>query len=401
MKKYGTVIKRVLFALVLLVLLFEIIRDSQRQGDFMGYVNAGNAVLNQTPIYADYLNTWPPFFSIVSIPIAVLHNFNFLFVRVLWLVSIVVVWFFILKVSVKMLYKLNLVFKRNGSNDIELTDWRVFLPFILTFRFLIEEMQNIQINSFLLLICLYSIYFLLNKRPILSGILIGLAVSIKVYPIFLLLFFVWQRQFKSVVIGLITIGVSVGLCFLVFGFNTTIQYHSDWLTHKAMGQTIFNFKNQSAWPWLQAFFTHESRGLNIYYNIFDLGLERSKKVTMLLIAVASIYPLAKLFLPKKSAPIFSDFAFVLAATPILSPLAWKYYFVFLFPLILVLHKQLFSDETAKSVKYIYYVALSLLILSTEGLIGKTASDIAEIFGAVTIGTLLLLGIFLQFKSSQN
>ncbi len=57
-----------LWVVVLLILIIEIAIDVQTDGDFQGYVNAGALVMASEDIYSDYLNTWPPLFSIFPNP---------------------------------------------------------------------------------------------------------------------------------------------------------------------------------------------------------------------------------------------------------------------------------------------------------------------------------------------
>ena len=63
-----------LLLLLLMAVSIEYLRDIFGTGDFVGYINAGNNVLNGVDIYGDYLNTWPPLFSIFSVPLALLDN---------------------------------------------------------------------------------------------------------------------------------------------------------------------------------------------------------------------------------------------------------------------------------------------------------------------------------------
>ena len=81
--KYGLL----LLGFVFLALLFELLKNTfTKLGDFRGYVLVGNFVLDKVNIYTDAkINTWPPFFSIVSVPIALPDNFNRYLVRFLWL----------------------------------------------------------------------------------------------------------------------------------------------------------------------------------------------------------------------------------------------------------------------------------------------------------------------------
>ncbi len=393
--KQQNIVRIVLATLVGLAFVFELIRDCQRDGDFMGYINAGNAVINQTHIYADYLNTWPPFFAIFSVPLAWGHAVSPIIIRLIWLIGIIVSWYFIAKWTVRISTGSTLTFKPTNENArIWFLDWRVFLPFLFVLRFIIDDLSNIQINSFILLSCLYAIHCYLHERHITAGIILGIIISLKVYPIFLLFFFVYKRAYKTTAISLLIIGLTTLISLLIFGWDVGVQYYTDWIQNKAMGETILTHKNQSIFPWFEGLLTDQSRGLDIRYNVLSLTAAWSKKITYIVIGSAALY-IAWLFRKGNSRySVVGQFAFVLAAIPILSPLAWKYYFVFLFPLLFIQFNYLLQTRTKGVTRLLFIVSIALAILSTDGLLGVWFSDVLEVFGCVTWATILLLVSYL-------
>ena len=78
-------IATIVLILIGIILMFELVRDSMRNGDFIGYLNAGNAVLDGKNIYLDQYNTWPPFFSIFSVILAFFDNLSCVFIKFIWL----------------------------------------------------------------------------------------------------------------------------------------------------------------------------------------------------------------------------------------------------------------------------------------------------------------------------
>ena len=401
--KQQNILRIILATLVGLAFVFELIRDCQRDGDFMGYVNAGNAVINHTPIYADYLNTWPPFFAIFSVPLAWVHSISPVLIRLIWLIGIIVSWFFIAKWTVRITMDSNVSLKRTSDpSTIWLLDWRIFLPFLFVLRFVIDDLSNIQINSFILLACLYAIHCFMQGKQMIAGIVLGVIISLKVYPIFLLFFFVYKRAYKLSLVTLMVIGLTILISFLIFGYDVGVHYYSDWIHNKAMGDTILTHKNQSLFPWFDGLLTNQSRGLDITYNVFNLSASISKKITYVVVGLAAI-SIGWLF--RKSTNRYHEagqFAFVLAAIPILSPLAWKYYFVFLFPLIFVVFNTLYKNPNhSKWSMRLFIVAIALAILSTDGLLGVWFSDVLEVFGCVTWATFLLLLSYLLQDNKET
>lgn len=391
-------IKYAVVALVVLAFVFELIRDCRRDGDFIGYVHAGQAVLDHTPIYADYLNTWPPFFSIFSVPLTLVHNVNPVLIRLLWLLGIGVAWAFIVRLTMQLAGYKDLHWG-NANARIGWLDWAVLLPFLFVFRFIIDDLSNIQINSFLLLCSLLVVSLHYRKRNWQAGVLLGFIIALKVYPVFLLLFFIWKRKLSLVASALITIGVTVLLSFWVFGYETALQYYVEWSTSRIGGDVILTHKNQSLFPFFEGLFTHQSRGLGIYYNIMSLSPHQSKRIVYVLVGCSAIVPAYRFWNSSKGKLVpFYEVAFILAAIPVLSPLAWKYYFVFLFPLYVILFQSLFVQKVGgKWLKTIFFTSLAFSILSTDGLLGVWFSDVLEVFGCITWATVLLLFLSIRMR----
>ncbi len=406
MKRNLEVLKKVLLALVALAFLFELVRDCQRDGDFIGYVNAGNAVLNGTNIYSDYLNTWPPFFSIFSVPIALFDSISPIGTRLIWLMMIIVSWFFIIQCTLRLgLGRRLRWFNTTDSTDIKITDWAVLLPFLFVLRFVIDDLSNIQINSFMLLACLFVVKQHINGGWLIGGVVLGLIIALKVYPIFLLFFLVYKSSYKLVATGVATIAFTVLLSILVFDVEVALSYYQDWIGNKALAPTIITHKNQSFFPLSEAFFANQTRGLNIYYNLFDMPISVAKRIAYGVIGFFGLVVLAIFYQDKRTFKRFREFeqfSVVLAVIPIISPLAWKYYFVFLFPLYVMVYHQLFTlNHHRVFLKVAFFLSLALSILSTDGLLGVWFSDVLEVFGCITLATIVLVVTFLSSKLIQN
>ncbi|MFT5724279.1 MAG: hypothetical protein ACI9JN_001397 [Bacteroidia bacterium] len=402
--KQQNIIRIVVTTLVGLAFVFELIRDCQRGGDFIGYVNAGNAVLNGSPIYSDYLNTWPPFFAIFSVPLALMDGFSPVLIRLLWLVGLIISWYFIIQLIVTLYIGKTLTFKPSKSeSQLWVLDWSVLLPFLFILRFVIDDLSNIQINSYLLLACLFVVQCHIKGKPLAGGIVLGLIISLKVYPIFLLFFLVYKRGYRLSISALATVFVTTSVCVLVFGWTGGLNNFLDWWQHKALAGTILTHKNQSIFPMIEGLLTSQSRGVGLYYNILDLDIRLVKKITFGIIGSFGLW-IAWLFRKDKNpSNQVAQFAFMLAAIPLLSPLAWKYYFVFLFPLLFIQFNRMYKKEVVELVpKILFITSLVLSILSTDGLLGARVSDILEVYGCITWATIfLLLSYLLSYRSVPN
>ena len=78
-----------------------------------------------------------------------------------------------------------------------------------------------------------------------------------------------------------------------------------------------------------------------------------------------------------------QYIITLSLIPILSPLAWKYYYVFLTPLIILL----IYYQRKDLIKPWFYIPLILITLTSELFIGHHLSDVTEAIGVITFCSL--------------
>lgn len=393
--------KNIALALLLLAVLLYVIRGSTRKGDFMGYINAGHLTLNGENIYSDYLNTWPPFFSVFCVPLSVLDDWSSVLIRVIWLLLSVVAMFWSMRISIRWLFKKELKwpYQIDGENQISFTNFLVFIPFLILFRFLLDNLANIQINIFLLWAVLLTIDWFIKGYYKRAGVLLAFSISLKVYPIFLLLYFMFKREFSIVLWTILFLFVFNALPLVVYGYEEALGYYAHWWNEIASPYTSVQHKNQSFFSMLRSLFTHESPGLDIYLNIANLPLDVLKKVAYAILIIGALYPmyLFKNKLKNKAGILaILEYSFVLTAIPILTPLSWKAYFIFLWPAYLVIYYYLFQLKERQDLPYLkilkglFFLSIILTVVSTDLFVGPWFSDVMEVFSSITIGTLLLM-----------
>ncbi len=80
------VLKNAILSILALILIFIILRDSiTTKHDFSGYIIAGKLAWERGDIYSHYLNTWPPSFSVFSIPLYLLNSISHKALQFVWL----------------------------------------------------------------------------------------------------------------------------------------------------------------------------------------------------------------------------------------------------------------------------------------------------------------------------
>ena len=96
----------------------------------------------------------------------------------------------------------------------------------------------------------------------------------------------------------------------------------------------------------------------------------------------------------------------IALIPLLSPLAWKAYFIFLLPALIVLSSDLLKGKLNGWKKVLFWLSMVLWIGSAELFIGRTLAEWAQVFSFITLGTigvvwLLILRLSANKKEAKN
>jgi len=267
----------------------------------------------------------------------------------------------------------------------------------------------------MLLMALGSIYFYQKNKLWLAAILLGFSISIKVFTIFILLYFIYKKAFKLSAYTLIVIAVCVASTTLFYGFDLSIAYHQHWFTACVMPLPTGHHMNQSLLALFVRLFTDAPTGMDLRISMATIDAGLLKKIYYLTLAIGAAYPLYLFFgaMQKKAFSVAQalQWSVVFAVIPLLSPVAWKPYFVFLWMPIVVIYLILFyknnstSPIKSKWAKALFVTAMVLLIGSAEMFAGSRLSDVLEVYGVMTIGTLLiifcLMVIYVRLPESER
>ncbi len=129
----------------------------------------------------------------------------------LWTVLSIVAWI----ATVFLLIKLTK--PKNGQLNNRWFIWVVFGIF-LTFAPFWETLYMGQINAFVALSLVLTLYYSENKHPNLAGIFLGLAIVLKLSPIIMLAYFFLMRQYRVIAVSLITLVILTTVAAFQFGW---------------------------------------------------------------------------------------------------------------------------------------------------------------------------------------
>ncbi len=395
---------QVLFGFLIAVLVFELVRDTGRWGDFKGYVDTGGYVLEGGDVYRHpAVNTWPPFFSIVCVPLALAARVSEPLTRFVWLAGMLVALWATVRLIGRMLYR----------RDLPPWTPALLLPTLFIVRMFLETMALLQKNAYLLLLCVAAVWLWHQRREAWAGMCLALAISVKVYPVFILAFFVARLQWRVNAYTILFCVLFAVVPFAAFGVTEAAGYYEIW-GHQAFVRPIdFIFRNQSLLATLTRLFsdTEVSRldhplGPDYFINVASLSRDAVKRFMYIVVALVAAGVLW-LFRRPLRRPVTEGglleigLAFGLCA--VLSPLVWKAYGIFWLPALMAIYPYLYRvpgtetpivpDEAHRtSLRWAYFLGWGLMTFSSELFIGRHLSYVAQAYGAMPLGGIILAGL---------
>lgn len=388
-----SVARRILLFIPLVALLIEGIRYAFREGDFAGYAIAGEYALKGMDLYSHWLNTWPPLFSVFCIPIYWLNEWAPLPLRLLWQLLSIAAFFHLANRLMLLFKKQKLVFRKSKhSGELSVDSWYFVLPFLFTFKYVLDNLANLQINIIMLALVIEAVYLFKRKQnTVWSAFLLALTLSLKVYTLFFFMLFFFIREWKFVLLTLSWMVILHIPMFAVMGWNQSFVYFERWWVEIAQAFPMIGHKNQSFFAAVWRLTVNEDAGLGISTNLLSMSIEQSKRLVYVLVLIIGAFPLWRIIQnPKMNFNLL--FTLFVASIPLLSPLAWKAYFIFLTPAIFYISSLWLDGLLKRRDKVMFVMASVFLILSSDIFIGPYASDLAELFSLITLGAVLIISI---------
>jgi hypothetical protein len=217
---------------------------------------------------------------------------------------------------------------------------------------LIETFSRGQVNA-LLLLCIAGMVFLLTRGwRFAGGMCLGVAVCIKLFPAFLLVYPLWKRDARCVAGCALMMLLGLGLLpALVFGPERTVTYYGE-LAHAVLGPGLGTNNDASRNYELLSLRNNYSQSFaallhNLRYPVRDTRPEQPElfvrlahwslavTLTLLTLAAASRRKRLDLDAPDPIALVLT-FAQLTLLLPLITPIAHGHYFALALPVFVVL-----------------------------------------------------------------
>jgi hypothetical protein len=399
--------RRVIFTAMLLLAIALFFSYARRPGDFIGYVAAGNAVLSGNDIYDDTppgLNNWPPFFSLLCVPLALMDRATPYLARGFWIILNYGVLLLILDMVSRLVYGRKLTF--SGANStVSLASSAILIPLALTLPYLLYQFLYHQVNLILFVLALGGLVLQEKGWGSLGGLALGLAAAMKVMPVLFVPYLAYRRRWKPALSALAATVVFSLTPILVLGWNHFWRDFKAWLAICRRNPWGTGSANQSVYAMWDRFLGH---GLVPFVSLgkFFLPMSGDRRVRiawMLSIAFTGLVVLLAFRGQPRLGSMSShtEWSVVFLIAALFGPVGWKHYLVvLLLPnalLYAVWCSKLVDARVRKVVGVVLLVAVLLSLSTSHDIVGKSLAQRFETGAVITDAALILLAGLLWFR----
>ncbi|MBR0788177.1 DUF2029 domain-containing protein [Bradyrhizobium manausense] len=240
--------------------------------------------------------------------------------------------------------------------------WLEALPALVTVTFVFDMFDLGQPNLVLLAMMLYGFWCLLHQRSWFAGFMFALATGIKVFPIAVLPYLVWRRQWAAVVSMLAFIGI---LLYVVpapiRGFERNAAELKTWYQGMVGSSSEKGFGQRDAqnWSWVNQSiiavthrlvrpinYNQEDPGKPVRtMNVIDVDYKTANWIVLVVsgllgLGFVAVMPRQARRTPRSDA---EELGILFCLMTVASPLARQYYFMWLFvPFTVLMHRAAFD-----------------------------------------------------------
>jgi hypothetical protein len=244
--------------------------------------------------------------------------------------------------------------------------WLYAMPGFVTVSFVFDMFDLGQPNLMLLAMMLYGFWLLQHERRWMAGGMFALATAIKVFPIAVLPYLLWRRQW----VASASMAIFVGIFLFVVpapvrGFQHNIAELKTWYqgmvgtsSEKGFGQ-----RDEQNWSWVNQSIiavTHRlTRPVNYdqddpskpphYMNLLDLDFRTANLIVAAISFLIGLGYIAVMPPRARRAPRSDaeELGILFCLMTVASPLARQYYFMWLiFPMTILIHRAVYDPRTA-------------------------------------------------------
>jgi hypothetical protein len=261
--------------------------------------------------------------------------------------------------------------------------WLFALPAFATITSVFDMFDLGQPNLVLLAMMLFGFWLLQHERPWMAGSMFALATAIKVFPVTVLPYLLWRRQWASALSLVVWLGIFVFVVPApVRGYQHNISELKTWF-QGMIGSTSeqgFGQRPDQNWSWINQSIiavTHRlTRPVNYnqdnvtmpprYMNLVDVDFATANWIVAVISLVIglgfiAVMPARSRITPRSNA---EELGILFCLMTVASPLARQYYFMWLFfPVTILIHRAAFDPRPAARLRSWITLAIAGLLAS--------------------------------------
>jgi len=242
--------------------------------------------------------------------------------------------------------------------------WLFALPGIVTVTFVFDMFDLGQPNLILLAMMLFGFWKLEHGRPWIAGSMFALATAIKVYPVAVLPYLLWRRQWAAAAGMIMFLGIFLFVVPApVRGYQHNISELRTWFEGMvgSSSEQGFGQRPEQNWSWINQSIiavTHRLvRQVNYnqndvtkpprYINMLDLDFETANWVVLAIsfligLGFVAVMPARAKVTRRSNA---EELGILFCLMTVASPLARQYYFMWLFfPMTVLMHRAAYDPR---------------------------------------------------------
>lgn len=244
--------------------------------------------------------------------------------------------------------------------------WLFFLSGLVTIEFVFDMFDLGQPNLMLLAMMLYGFWLLQHQRPWMAGSMFALASAIKVFPVAVLPYLAWRRQWKALAGMLVFLGLFLFVVPAPFrGFERNVTELKTWYQGMvgSSSEKGFGQRDEQNWSWVNQSIiavTHRlTRPVNYNQdnpgkpartmNIVDISFKAANWVVVM-VSLGLGLGFLLVMPPERRRTARSDaeeLGLLFCLMTVASPLARQYYFMWLFfPIAVLIHRAAYDGRPA-------------------------------------------------------
>jgi hypothetical protein len=397
--------RRLILSALLLAFVASFFVYARRSVDFAGYAAVGQAFFDGRDIYLGTpvgTNTWPPFFSLTTVPLGLLDRESPYLARIVWIALTWASIFWALDLIARLIYGKRLRFHPDETS-LAITSPELLVPFALTLPFIINNFELLQINMILFALTLWGLFLQASGREAAGGITIAAAAAMKVMAIAFLPYLLYRKRWRA------AFWMAAATLFFFFCPALFLGWTKFWegvalwpvALRASWGAGNAHQSVYSMWDRILGYIPFAVPGTFI----LPLSGARSAKLAWeVTCAIAAV--LGAIACRGKPRPgsrwAQVEWAAVFVAATILSPLTRKPYLVVLLLPYALLYAAWRSDDldarTRRCLRNIMFVSFALSLPTLHDVIGKSLAVRLEMGSVVTYGSLIMLGGLLWYRS---